>query len=239
MADSSTEAMPEMMSPSPGMSCPASTTTTSPSLRSEDGTSMMATDNERASGSPFSSYPRTRWAGVVVRVLRSASAWALPRPSATASARFANSTVAHRHTAMIQVKYTGSPAHSSGMNSWNTPRSVRNAAPTHTTNMTGLCRILAGLNFLNAAGRLLPSIAGNDALLLVRTSLMTSFAVAEDMLCHQTFCQRSQSKRREERQRGNNENDENEQANEQLVVGLHRAGGLRHDILLGQRAGQA
>ena len=98
MADSSTEAMPEMMSPSPGMSCPASTTTTSPSLRSEDGTSMMATDNERASGSPFSSYPRTRWAGVVVRVLRSASAWALPRPSATASARFANSTVAHRHT---------------------------------------------------------------------------------------------------------------------------------------------
>jgi hypothetical protein len=37
IADSSTEAMPEMMSPSPGITSPAVTTTTSPSRRSADG----------------------------------------------------------------------------------------------------------------------------------------------------------------------------------------------------------
>ena len=41
IADSSTEAMPAMMSPSPGISSPAVTTTTSPSCRSADATSSM------------------------------------------------------------------------------------------------------------------------------------------------------------------------------------------------------
>ena len=37
------------------------------------------------------------WATVSERVLRSVSAWALPRPSATASAKLANSTVNQSH----------------------------------------------------------------------------------------------------------------------------------------------
>ena len=53
MADSSTEAMPATMSPSPGMISPALTTTTSPSRRSAEATS--ATEARTASGSPFSS----------------------------------------------------------------------------------------------------------------------------------------------------------------------------------------
>ncbi len=39
-----------------------------------------------------------RFALVSVRVRRKASAWALPRPSATASAKFANNTVNHSQT---------------------------------------------------------------------------------------------------------------------------------------------
>ena len=48
----------------------------------------------------------SRRAVVSVRVRRSVSAWALPRPSATASARLAKSTVAHSHT-VTQIENTG------------------------------------------------------------------------------------------------------------------------------------
>ena len=46
---------------------------------------------------------RSRRAVVSRRVLRSASAWALPRPSAIASAKLANSTVNHSHSATWPV----------------------------------------------------------------------------------------------------------------------------------------
>ena len=82
IADSSTEAMPSITVPSPGISSPASTTTTSPRCSSEAGFSP----------------PSRRRATVSVRIARRASAWALPRPSASASARFANTTVSHSQT---------------------------------------------------------------------------------------------------------------------------------------------
>ena len=41
---------------------------------------------------------RARLAIVSERALRSVSAWALPRPSAMASAKLANSTVNHSHS---------------------------------------------------------------------------------------------------------------------------------------------
>ena len=55
-----------------------------------------------------------------LRVARSASAWALPRPSAIASARFAKSTVSHSQMAMTPVNHSG----------WPPPltRSIRNVA---------------------------------------------------------------------------------------------------------------
>ena len=82
MADSSIEATPSMISPSPGMTSPATISTRSPARSSVETVSSTAP-------SCFS-----RWAGVVCRVLRSASAWALPRASATAEAKLANSSVA-------------------------------------------------------------------------------------------------------------------------------------------------
>ncbi len=73
IADSSTEAMPSITVPSPGIVSPASTTTTSPRRSSEAGFSP----------------PSRRRATVSVRIERSASACALPRPSASASAKLA------------------------------------------------------------------------------------------------------------------------------------------------------
>ena len=85
IAASLTEAMPSTISPSEGIVSPASTRTTSPTLRTVPGTSLKFLRSE-----PVSSF-----ACVVVRLWRNASACALPRPSATASEKFANRIVAH------------------------------------------------------------------------------------------------------------------------------------------------
>ena len=82
MADSSTLAMPSMISPSPGITSPADTTHSSPIWSCGLGTSTIPPSR------------RTR-AVVSACALRSESAWALPRPSATASAKLAKSTVNH------------------------------------------------------------------------------------------------------------------------------------------------
>jgi hypothetical protein len=72
---------------------------------------------------------------VSARALRSVSAWALPRPSAIASAKLANRTVNHRNSATSPVKTLSAAVES--------PRSRKNrivvsTLPTSTTNMTGL-----------------------------------------------------------------------------------------------------
>ena len=86
IADSSTEAIPATTSPSPGITSPAATTTRSPGARSRDET--------------VSSRPSARRrAGVSRRVARRVSACALPRASASASAKLAKSTVSQSHTA--------------------------------------------------------------------------------------------------------------------------------------------
>jgi hypothetical protein len=48
--------------------------------------------------------PISRRATVSRLVRRSVSAWALPRPSATASARLAKTTVSHKKTTIVQLK---------------------------------------------------------------------------------------------------------------------------------------
>ena len=88
MADSSIDAMPSMTVPSPGMTSPASTTTTSPRCSSAAGRSL----------------PSRMIARVSVRMARRASACARPRPSASDSARLANTTVNHSHTVTVRVK---------------------------------------------------------------------------------------------------------------------------------------
>ena len=67
-------------------------------------------------------------ATVSERVLRRVSAWALPRPSAMASAKLAKSTVNHSQAPTRAAKPSVS----------RTARTVVRTLPTSTTNMTGL-----------------------------------------------------------------------------------------------------
>ena len=142
IADSSTEAMPSMTVPSPGMTSPASTTTTSP----------------RASCDAGFSPPSWSRATVSVRMARRLAACARPRPSASASARLANTTVSHSQSATVNVNHAGSSPPPSGRppKSWISQATVVMAAPISTTNMTGLRTCTRGSSLRSestAAGR--------------------------------------------------------------------------------------
>jgi hypothetical protein len=132
IADSSMLAMPSTTSPSLGMTSPATTTTSSPTSSCVPGTSSVEPSARR------------RLAIVSERVRRKVSAWALPRPSATASAKLAKSTVNQRNTATSAAKTF-----------WfalDVLRSVKNrivvsTLPTSTTNITGFFMSVRGLSF--------------------------------------------------------------------------------------------
>ncbi len=95
MAASFTDATPSITSPSDGIRSPASTSTTSPALSCTAGVSSQR-PRWLASGSFF--------AKMSVLVARRLAACALPRPSATASAKFANSTVNQSHRMICSEK---------------------------------------------------------------------------------------------------------------------------------------
>ncbi len=80
---------------------------------------------------------------MVERVFRRVSACALPRPSATDSARLAKTTVSQSQTAMAMVNADGST----------TAAAVVSAAPTSTMNMTGFRHMSRGSSFRRAPGR--------------------------------------------------------------------------------------
>ena len=85
MADSSTEAMPSMTSPSPGMISPALDQDHVALLQLAGGDDGLEC-RPRGAGGP--GYPSGSFSEL--------AAWALPRPSATASAKLANRTVTNR-----------------------------------------------------------------------------------------------------------------------------------------------
>ena len=144
IAASFTEAIPSITSPSDGIMSPASTSTTDPGTRSCAAVGTVTLD----AGSTIS------LARVATRVLRSASAAALPRPSATLSAKLANSTVAHNQAAICQAKPTGSPARPSA-----TADTVDSAATTSVARITGLPASWRGSSFQNAPASARRSIA--------------------------------------------------------------------------------
>ena len=131
MADSSTEAMPSSMSPSPGINSPADTITMSPARSCVAGT---------VSSDPSAF---TRRATRSARVFLSASACALPRPSAIASAKFANSTVNHRPSAIAVSNATGPLLVMSAM-----IRMVTITDTTSTTKMTGFFISVRGFSLV-------------------------------------------------------------------------------------------
>ena len=123
IADSSTEPTPSTISPSAGITSPASTTTRSPRASSGAGTSSIAPVAAR------------RWAVVVVRVARRALACALPRPSAIASAKLSagSRTVSQSQREMTPTNQSDAvwPRASSS-----TKMPVVMALPSSTMNMT-------------------------------------------------------------------------------------------------------
>jgi hypothetical protein len=144
MADSSTEPTPSMISPSAGMMSPASTTTMSPRSRSGAGTSLITPSEAR------------RNAVVVCRVARRALAWALPRPSAMASAKFANSTVSHSQTAITPGNQALSPCARALIQI-----SVVMAEPSSTMNITGFRNCERGSSLGNES-RIAPSTISRE-----------------------------------------------------------------------------
>ena len=126
IADSSTLAIPSITSPSAGITSPAVTTISSPTRSAELATSSSVPSARR------------RRAIVSARILRRSSACALPRPSATASAKFANTTVNQSQAATSQANAVGSAIASA----------VTSTLPTSTTNRTGFRTIFLGSSFV-------------------------------------------------------------------------------------------
>ena len=85
-------------------------------------------------------------------VFRSDSAWALPRPSATASARLANTTVSQSQKTISQANQLGVRI----------ARMVLHTAPTSMMNITGLRHRVRGSSLRSASGRDFPSSLGSS-----------------------------------------------------------------------------
>ncbi len=127
MADSSTEATPSMISPSEGMTSFTSHTTRSPLRSAEAGTT-----------SSVPSWLSLR-ATVSERMRRRATACALPRPSARASAKLAKSTVRNSQIVIDQLKRSECDRDSMNVIT----------VPIRTTNMTGFLTWTRGSSLVN------------------------------------------------------------------------------------------
>ena len=158
IADSSTLAMPSITSPSLGIISPATTTTSS-----SRSSAVLAVSSVVPSG-------KRRWATVSERVLRSVSACALPRPSAIASAKFANSTVNQRNNATSPVN-TFSFAVDELRSLKN--RTVVSTEPTPTTNMTGLRMSVRGLSLTKLSPIARRTISGSTSLVSLAISALS------------------------------------------------------------------
>ena len=168
IADSSTEATPSTTSPSPGMRSPGVQTTRSPTLSELDGTVWALRVSER-----FASF----LACVSLRVLRSSSAWAFPRPSAIASAKFANRTVNQSHS----VSWKMNPKSGAPRSSSRTSTTVVNTLPTRTTNITGFRTMCRGASLTNDSLIARRTIIGSKSGRLVAAILEESPCLHEQM----------------------------------------------------------
>ena len=137
IAASLTEAMPSITSPSDGIMSPASTSTTLPTLRSVEGTRRKFCESPG---------PERSLAWVSVRCRRSVSACALPRPSAMASAKLANSTVNQSQRLIWNSKPIWPPP---VMRS-RIRMTVVSAVTTSSTNMTGFFMSVRGSSLTKA-----------------------------------------------------------------------------------------
>src|SRR5271154_879022 len=95
-----------------------------------------------------------------MRERRKASAWGLPRPSATASAKLANNTVNHSHAAIWPEKAAGAP----GVRRSRTKRIVTSAETTSVTKMTGFLARARGSSLRTASSAAVAMIRPSNRL---------------------------------------------------------------------------
>src|SRR6202047_374780 len=229
IAASLTEATPSTTSPSDGILSPASTSTISPTLSAVPGTRRNVL-----------SEPVNSLAWLSVRVFFSDSACALPRPSATASAKLANSTVNHSHRMIWKVKPRLAPPVTRSRRKI----TVVSAATTSTTNITGLLIMILGSSLAKAepiAGITIfgSSIAETGIRLFILTTSMDvtpnerseqGVGVASEVLDD-----RAERERREEGETADDQDHADDQADEQAARGRQRAGRRRDRLLARQR----
>src|SRR5215813_10831788 len=209
MAASFTEATPSITSPSEGMRSPASTSTTSPTLRPVPGTRRTVP-----------SEPDSSLAWLSVRVLRSESACALPRPSATASAKLANSTVNQSQRMIWKVKPRCSPP---------VARSRRkitdvSAATISTTNITGFLIIARGCSLANedriAGVRIFGSriVDIDERFCSLRVSMEVTFGSEQGVgVAGQMLDDRAERERREEGEAADDQDHADDEADEKAA----------------------
>src|SRR6185437_784865 len=234
IAASLTEATPSITSPSEGMLSPASTSTTSPTFRLVPGTMRKVL-----------SEPVSSLAWLSVRVFFSDSACALPRPSATASAKLANSTVNHSHRMIWKVK----PRFSPDVTRSRTKITVVNKATISTTNITGVLTINRGSSFANAEPIAGSTIFGSS--IAETGTRFCSFVVSMDVnsvrdarseqgvgVAREMLDDRTERQRREEGQTADDQDHADDEADEQAAGGRQRAGRGRDRLLAGQGSRQ-
>src|SRR5882757_5331067 len=233
IAASLTEATPSITSPSDGMLSPASTRTISPTLSAVPGTSRKVL-----------SEPVSSLAWLSVRVFFSDSACALPRPSATASAKLANSTVNHSHRMIWNVN----PRFAPPVKRSRTKITVVSAATISTTNITGLLIISRGSSLTNADLIAGTRIFGSS--IVEAVTFFCSFMASMDVtpkrdrseqivgVHREVLDDRPERQRREESETADDQDHADDEADEQATVGRQRAGRRRDRLLGGERTGQ-
>src|SRR5450755_123217 len=179
--------------------------------------------------------------------LRKVSACALPRPSAMASAKLANSTVNHSHSEIWKVK----PATPAPLERSRTVSTVVMTAPASTTNITGFFIMVRGLSFTSASVMARLTMGGSksgrerdpflgtiDAKSWDGDMVVTGILAPQPTLMHQEmFHDGAQRERREKRQRAHDHHYPYQQDDEHRTVRGEGAGRDRHQLLLRQAAG--
>src|SRR6202167_2139196 len=233
IAASLTDATPSITSPSEGILSPASTRTISPTLR------LVPDTSRKVLSEPVSSL-----AWLSVRVFLSDSACALPRPSATASAKLANSTVNHSHRMIWKVKPRLAPPVTRSRRKI----TVVSAATTSTTNITGFLIISRGSSLTKADAIAGKTIFGSS--IADTGTRFCSFMVSMDGTPKEdrseqgvgVHCEmlddRSERQRREEGETADDQDHADHEADEQATGGRQRASGGRNRLLARERACQ-
>src|SRR5690349_3425631 len=216
MADSSTDATPSTTSPSPGIMSPGVHSTTSPLRKAAPDTDS---NTARSRGL------RSRLAVVSVRDRRSVSAWALPRPSAMASAKFANTTVNHSHSVICSVN----PMPPAPPIRSRTRTSVVSPLPISTTNMTGLRTMWRRFAVFEKASRTARLTMGGSN----RGRLVSAMLEQPPRLHQEVLDDGTEGEHWEERERADDQDHRNQEHDEQRCRDRERARRLGDGLLLG------